>query len=78
MNLKLPKPKLPESVEMVYTSGAEDIDGLRIADQGPGGPGASFRFLNYLQGKDIKTADRFLKHLVDVQSEREGIIAGDS
>lgn len=76
--MRLEKQPLPENVEWVMTSGADDLNGLRIADQGPGAPGASFRLLKSLQGKNIKTADRFLKHLVDVYGNGEGIIADDS
>lgn len=69
---------LPETVERVLASGAPELSGLRMSDQGPGAPGASFRFLAFLQGKNISTADRFLKCLVDVYGEGKGIIAGDS
>lgn len=69
---------VPENVEYIMCSGPPELSGLRIADQGPGAPGASFRFLAFLQGKNIKSADRFLTHLVNEYANGVGIIAGDS
>ena len=67
-----------DDVEYVMCSGPPELSGLRIANEGPGAPGGSFRFLAFLQGKNIQSADRFLTHLVTEYSNGVGIIAGDS